>query len=260
MMIVDSHCHLNLLRQADYPEGVDAIIASAQRAGVSAFLCVGIDAQSSQQAIQLAEQYDSVYASVGIHPSASAAEVVDDSLIALAHNPSVVAVGETGLDYHYDGPDLEQMQMRFRAHIRLARQLNKPLIIHTRAAKADTITIMEQEQAVEAGGVMHCFTEDLEMAEQAMAMGFYISFSGILTFKNADTLKKVAAAIPIERILIETDTPYLAPVPYRGKPNKPEYVRLVAEQLAALRSCSVEAVMKQTTENFYQLFKDAKPL
>ena len=177
--------------------------------------------------------------------------------VKLATHPRIVAIGETGLDYYRLTGDLEWQRQRFRTHIRAARRAHKPLIIHTRAAAADTIDIMREEHAIEAGGVMHCFTESREVAEAAMAQGFYISFSGIVTFKNAKELKEVAKAVPLERMLIETDSPYLAPMPHRGKTNEPAFVRHVAEEIARLKNVSLEEVAKATTNNFSRLFKDA---
>jgi len=207
------------------------------------------------QVLALAEQHANIYASAGVHPDYEGVEEPDVSrLVALARHPRVIAIGETGLDYFRLKGDLEWQRERFRTHIRAARESGKPLIIHTREAAADTLRLMQEEKAFEAGGVMHCFTETWEVAEAALAMGFYISFSGIVTFKNAKQIKEVAQRVPLERILIETDAPYLAPVPHRGKLNQPAYVKHVAEEIAMLRGLSLNEVGDQTTENFMKLF------
>jgi TatD DNase family protein len=207
---------------------------------------------------QLAETYPNVYASVGVHPDhEECTEPTVDELVALADHPKVVAIGETGLDYFRLTGDLEWQRERFRTHIRAARLTHKPLVIHTRAAADDTLRIMREERAGEAGGVMHCFTESLAVAEAAIELGFYISFSGIVTFKNAVALREVAAAIPLERMLIETDSPYLAPVPHRGQTNQPGYVKHVAEEIARVRGSTPEAIGAATSENFFRLFAAA---
>lgn len=252
-MLVDSHCHLN------FPElaaNLDEVLANMARNDVGYALCVSVSLPEFPRILALAESNPNIYASVGVHPDyeeevePSVAELVD-----LASNPRVIAIGETGLDYFRLKGALEWQRERFRNHIRAARASEKPLIVHTREAAADTLRIMEEEGVSEVGGVMHCFTESLEVAERAIALGFYISFSGIVTFKNALQLKEVARKIPLDRILVETDSPYLAPVPYRGKTNQPAYVRHVAEEIAKLRQLSLEAVSNATTENFMRLFK-----
>ncbi|MBI3055238.1 MAG: TatD family hydrolase, partial [Betaproteobacteria bacterium] len=202
----------------------------------------------------LAETYPNLHASVGVHPDYEGIAVSIEQLVALANHPRVVAIGETGLDYYRLKGDLEWQRERFRAHIRAARECGKPLIVHTRAAPDDTLRIMREEGAGEAGGVMHCFTESWEVAEAAMGMGFHISFSGIVTFKNAKALREVARRVPLENMLVETDAPYLAPVPYRGKTNQPGYVRHVAEEIARLKGVTLEQVSEKTTCNYYQLF------
>ena len=249
-MLVDSHCHLDRLDLS--PEQA---LTRAQAKDVKYFLCVCIDMDNYHAVLNIAQQFETVYASVGLHPTENALhEPAVADLVEKGLAPKIVAVGETGLDfYRLEGsPDL-QIQ-RFRNHIRAARELHKPLIIHTRQARAETIQILQEEKAHEVGGVMHCFTEDWAMAEQAMALGFYISFSGIVTFKNAKALQEIAQKVPLDRMLIETDAPYLAPVPYRGKPNEPAYVREVAEYIAALRGETFEVIAKKTTENFCRLF------
>jgi len=255
MSLVDSHCHLNML------EGdLSTIIDSAKEVGVETILCVGVDLENSQGAIAIAERFPQVWASVGLHPSHKIeSETAKQEYLNLAKNKKVVAIGETGLDYYYNKEGLDEMRESFRSQIRLARELNKPLIIHTRDAREDTLKIMREERATEVGGVMHCFTESLEMAEAAMELGFYISFSGIVTFNKAENVAAVAKQIPLERMLIETDAPYLTPVPFRGKPNQPQYVRFVAQRIAELKNCAVELVAQKTTENFYNLFKCQRP-
>lgn len=222
-------------------------------------LCVSVTLDKFPEVLGLAEQYDNFYASVGVHPDyENIDEPSVDLLCRLAQHPKVVAIGETGLDYFRLSGDLEWQRNRFRTHIRAAILVGKPLIIHTRNAANDTLRIMQEEGAHQAGGVMHCFTESLEMAEAAIEMGFYISFSGIVTFKNAAQLKEVAQKIPLDKILVETDSPYLAPVPFRGKTNQPAYVKYVAQEIADLRGISLEAVMQATTQNFFNLFKCAR--
>lgn len=222
-------------------------------------LCVSVTLDKFPEVLGLAEQYDNFYASVGVHPDyENIDEPSVDLLCRLAKHPKVVAIGETGLDYFRLTGDLEWQRNRFRTHIRAAILVGKPLIIHTRNAANDTLRIMQEEGAHQAGGVMHCFTESLEMAKAAIEMGFYISFSGIVTFKNAAQLKEVAQKIPLDKILVETDSPYLAPVPFRGKTNQPAYVKYVAQEIADLRGISLEAVMQATTQNFFNLFKYAR--
>lgn len=256
-MLVDSHCHLN------FPElvaNMDAVRQSMQDHRVSHALCVSVTLPDLPQVLAVAEANDNIYASVGVHPDYEDAGLVTvEELVSLARHPKVIAIGETGLDYFRLTGDLEWQRDRFRIHIRAAIESGKPLIIHTRNAAEDTLRIMREEHAERIGGVMHCFTESLEVAEAAMELGFYISFSGIVTFKNAQALKEVAQAVPLDRMLVETDSPYLAPIPYRGKTNQPAYVRYVAEEIARLRGISLEEVAEATTHNFFQLFKLAKP-
>ncbi|WP_460843221.1 TatD family hydrolase [Noviherbaspirillum agri] len=258
-MFIDSHCHI------DFPElsaRLPEILAKMDENRVSHALCISVDLPDFPRVLELAEKYPNVYASVGVHPDyEDTPEPSVEELVRLADHPKIVGIGETGLDYYRLEGDLEWQRERFRTHIRASRATGKPLIIHTRAASEDTIRIMREEGAGPAGGgaggVMHCFTESLQVAEAAMEMGFYISFSGIVTFKNAKELQAVARAVPLERMLIETDAPYLAPVPYRGKMNEPGLVRHVAEYIAQLKNVSLERVAQQTTENFFNLFKTA---
>lgn len=256
-MYIDSHCHINFPElAARMPE----VLAKMAENRVTHALCVSVDLPDFPQVLALAEQYPHIYASVGVHPDyEDTPEPSVEQLVTLSQHPKIVAIGETGLDYCRLKGDLEWQRERFRTHIRASRASGKPLIIHTRAASADTIRIMQEEGAgTEAGGaagVMHCFTESLEVAEAAMAMGFYISFSGIVTFKSARELQAVARVVPLERILIETDSPYLAPMPHRGKMNEPGFVMHVAEYLADLKSVPLAQVAEQTTNNFFNLFK-----
>ena len=255
-MLVDSHCHLN------FPElfaNLPAIKQAMQDNEVGYALCVSVTLPDFPQVLALAETNDNFYASVGVHPDyENIEEPTVDGLVALANHPKIIAIGETGLDYFRLTGDLEWQRTRFRTHIRAAIQCGKPLIIHTRNAAEDTLRIMAEENAQQVGGVMHCFTENLDVALRAIALGFYISFSGIVTFKNAVTIKEVAEAVPLNRILVETDSPYLAPIPYRGKTNQPSYVKYVAEEVARLRGITLEAISEATTENFFRLFKHAK--
>ena len=251
-MLVDSHCHL------DYPDfdgRIEEIRASMAANGVTHALCISTTLDGFAKVRALAENHENLFASVGVHPDSEGAEVDPDALAELAAHPRVLAIGETGLDYYRQTGNLEWQRERFRRHIRAARKAGKPLVVHTRAAAADTLRLLEEERAAEAGGVLHCFTETLEVARAALALDFYISFSGIVTFKNAAALREVARQVPAERLLVETDSPYLAPVPHRGKTNQPAWVRFVAEELARLRGVSLEQVARCTTENFHRLFR-----
>jgi TatD DNase family protein len=253
MNLVDSHCHL------DFPElaaDTPGVLADMAAHGVSHALCVSVTLEDFPKVRALAEQHENLYASVGTHPDYPDHPLVTvDELVRLADHPKVVAIGETGLDYFRLEGDLEWQRERFRTHIRAARSVAKPLIIHTRSSADDTIAIMREERADEAGGVMHCFTESWETAQAALDLGFYISFSGIVTFKNAVALKEVARRVPLGRMLVETDSPYLAPVPYRGKTNRPGWVKYVAEEIARLRGIPFDEVASATTDNFFRLFK-----
>lgn len=253
MPFVDSHCHINFHELAD---NIADVLTQMRQNEVVGALCVSVNLADFPQVLALAEQYPHIFASVGVHPDYEGVEEPGVArLVELAQHAKVIAIGETGLDYFRLKGDLEWQRERFRNHIRAARECGKPLIIHTREAAADTLRIMAEERAAEASGVMHCFTETWEVAEAALEMGFYISFSGIVTFKNAKQLKEVAQRVPLERMLIETDAPYLAPVPHRGKLNQPAYVKHVAEEIALLRGISVAEVGRCTTENFERLFK-----
>jgi TatD DNase family protein len=251
-MLVDSHCHL------DFPElapQLDSVLALMRDNRVSRALCVCVKLEDFPNIRALAEQHPELYGSVGVHPDyEGVAEATVKDLVALAAHPRILAIGETGLDYYRLTGDLEWQRERFRRHIRAARECGKPLIVHTRSAAEDTLRVMREERAGEVRGVMHCFTESWEVASAAMDLGFYVSFSGIVTFKNALALKEVARRLPLERMLIETDAPYLAPVPFRGKLNQPGLVKHVAEEIARLRNVSFEDVARATTDNFHKLF------
>ena len=228
--------------------------------GVGHALCISVTLKDFPQVLALADKYPNFFASVGVHPDyESEPPFSSDTLFDLAQHPKVVAIGETGLDYFRLTGNLDWQRERFRTHIRAAIKAKLPLIIHTRASAEDTLRIMEEENASEVGGVMHCFTETLDVAMRAIEMGFYISFSGIVTFKNASALKEVARHVPLDRILVETDSPYLAPIPFRGKTNQPAYVKHVAEEVARLRNISIDELANTSTLNFFTLFKRATP-
>jgi TatD DNase family protein len=257
-MFVDSHCHL------DFPElqsELNTVFAEMRSNHVTHALTISTTLATFLKVRAVAEAHSHIFASAGVHPD----EQIDDheatveELLRLADHPKVVAIGETGLDYFRLKEPLDWQRERFRIHIRTAQECGKPLVIHTRESAQDTLRIMKEEGAAKVGGVMHCFTESLEVAERAMEMNFHISFSGIVTFKNARDLKEVARNVPLERMLIETDSPYLAPVPYRGKTNHPGYVKHVAEEIARLKEISVNEVGRVTTANFFRLFNCAKP-
>jgi len=255
MMLVDSHCHLDF---PDLAGQLESVFGLMKENGVAQALCVSVSLTDFPRIRKLAESYSHVVASVGIHPDHEGEATSVSELVTLADHPKVVAIGETGLDYYRLTGDLEWQRDRFRTHIRAARACCKPLIVHTRAAAADTLRIMSDEGAGLAGGVMHCFTESWEVAEAAMGLGFHISFSGIVTFKNAGELREVARRVPLDRMLIETDSPFLAPMPHRGKTNQPGYVRHVAEEIARIRNVSLDEVAEATTENFCRLFNVAR--
>jgi TatD DNase family protein len=256
-MFIDSHCHIDF---PDFTEGVEPLLDNMRRQQVSHALCVSVNLENQGRILDLTQRHDNLYASVGVHPDhEDVAEPSVADLVERAARPKVVAIGETGLDYYRMARETVDWQReRFRVHIRAARQAGKPLIIHTRNAAEDTLRVMTEEGADQAGGVMHCFTESWEVARSALDLGFYISFSGIVTFKSAKDLKDVARRVPLERLLIETDSPYLAPVPHRGKRNEPAYVRHVAEEIASLRGQTLEAVAEATTRNFFTLFSAAR--
>jgi TatD DNase family protein len=256
-MLVDSHCHL------DFPElnaDLPGVMSRMGANGVTHALTISTTLQTFPAVRRVADAGPNVWCSAGVHPDerGDGREVTVDELVKMADDPKVIAIGETGLDYFRVEGDTEWQRDRFRTHIRAARRSGKPLVIHTRAAAEDTLRLMREEGAGEAGGVMHCFTETWEVAEAAMQMGFHISFSGIVTFKNAQPLKEVARRVPLERMLVETDSPYLAPVPHRGKSNEPAYVKHVAEEIARLRGIGFEEVARRTSDNFFRLFRHAR--
>ncbi|GGP27300.1 TatD family hydrolase [Silvimonas amylolytica] len=257
-MFVDSHCHLNF---PDLVTHLDDHLAAMVDNKVSHALVVAVNLPDLPGVLALAQSQPNLFASVGVHPDyEDTEEPTVEGLLALAKQPKVIAIGETGLDYYRLEGDLEWQRERFRTHIRAAKKAGLPLIIHTRSASADTIRIMKEEGADEFGGVMHCFTESWEVAQAAIDLNFYISFSGIVTFKKAEELKEVAKRVPLERMLIETDSPYLAPVPFRGKMNQPAWVRHVAEHIAELRGEPLNRIAEVTTENFFRLFAKARSM
>ena len=254
-MLVDSHCHLDF---PDLAQRLPEILERMQQNGVGCAVCIGVNLEDFPRVLALAESHPHLYATVGVHPEyTDTEEPTEQKLIELAAHRKVIAIGETGLDYYWQKDRPEWQRDRFRRHIRAAITTGKPLVVHMRDAADDTLRILDEEGAQTVGGVMHCFTETWDVARQALDLGFYISFSGIVTFKNALAIKETAEKTPLDRILVETDSPYLAPVPYRGKTNEPAYVRHVAEEIARLRKLSLEEVSDATTANFFNLFQHA---
>ena len=259
-LLVDSHCHIDF---PDFSEDVDKVLERAAENGVGHLLCVSVDLENFDRIKALTQAHRQIFSSIGTHPNSDCShsgEPQVSDLLERSKDPAVVAIGETGLDYFRSKGDLGWQKDRFRVHIRAAKNAELPLIVHSRNARVDTITILKDEGADECGGVMHCFTEDWEMARAALDLGFYISLSGIVTFRNSLDLQAVARKLPGERLLIETDSPYLAPMPMRGKRNEPAFVRHTAEFLAELRGESIEQLTLQTTDNFFRLFKAANVL
>lgn len=256
-MLVDSHCHL------DFPgltERLPEVLTTMREAGVGAAMTIGVNLEDLPAVLAVAEKADNLYASVGVHPEYTACQEPDvATLVTLAQHPKVLAIGETGLDYYWHKDRPEWQRQRFRTHIQAALACGKPLVVHTRESAEDTIRLLREEGAEAVGGVMHCFTENWEIASQALDIGFHLSFSGIVTFKNATVVKEVASRCPLDRLLVETDAPYLAPAPFRGKPNQPAYVRYVAEEIARLRDLSPAAVAAASTANFIRLFRPGFP-
>ena len=253
-MLVDSHCHIDF---PDLHEDLDGVLDRAKAAGVGYLLCVSVNLEDLKNIIEISHRYTQVFASAGVHPNHDPGVLGSPRYVTLreaAADPVVVAVGETGLDYYRSKGELNWQLDRFRKHIAVSRELSKPLIIHTRRANYDTIAIMREEGASESCGVMHCFSEDWPTAKAALDMGFYVSISGIVTFKNADAVREVARNVPADRLLVETDAPYLAPVPYRGRTNEPAFVADTARFLAELRGVDFETLAQQTTDNFFELF------
>src|SRR5229473_685372 len=256
MQLVDSHCHINF---SPLGEQLPQVLQNAKNNSVEYMLCVSVNLEDFPQVHALAGNFPHIFASVGVHPNErDGQDPAVEELVRLASDSQVIAIGETGLDYYRSEGDLSWQRERFRRHIRAAKECAKPLLSHMRDAAHDTLQILRDERADEVGGVMHCFSETWETAQQALALNFYISFSGIVTFKNAEALRAVATKVPADRLLIETDSPYLAPVPYRGKTNEPAYVRYVAECLANLRQVPLEIIAAGTTNNFFTLFRSAR--
>ncbi|MEY4592020.1 MAG: hypothetical protein RIR18_915 [Pseudomonadota bacterium] len=257
-MLIDSHCHL------DFPDLVSqlpACLAAMRANNVQRALCIAVNLEDFPKVLALAENHAHFFASVGVHPEyTDCKEPTEDDIVALANHSKVVAIGETGLDYHWHPDKPAWQKERFRTHIRAAKRCHKPLIIHTRQSAEDTLEILQEEGATAVGGIMHCFTENWDVAQKALDLGFYLSFSGIVSFKNATTVKEVASKTPLDRLLIETDSPYLAPVPYRGKLNQPAYVRHVAEAIADIRGISLAAVGEASSENFFRLFPTTRTI
>lgn len=255
-MLVDSHCHLDF---PDLASDISGVLARMQAANVGCAVCVGVNLEDFPRVLALSEHHPELYATVGVHPEyTDTEEPTMARLLELADHPRVIAIGETGLDYYWQKDRPEWQRQRFRTHIRAARECGKPLVVHMRDAADDTLTILAEEGASTVGGIMHCFTETWDVARRALDLGFLISFSGIVTFRNAKAIHEVARLAPLDRILVETDAPYLAPVPYRGKRNEPSYVRHVAEGVASLRGITTEEVTSATTSNFYRLFNSLK--
>jgi len=255
-MLVDSHCHLDFPKLSAH---IEQAIQSMQDNGVGCAVCIGVTLEDLPRVLALAETWPTILASVGVHPETTGVrEPTVGELVELARHPRIIAIGETGLDYYWHKDAPEWQRERFRTHIRAAREAGMPLVVHTRDAAADTLRVLREEHADDAGGVMHCFTESWPIAEAALELGFYISLSGIVTFPNAPIVREVAQRVPLDRLLVETDSPYLAPVPYRGKINQPSYVKHVAEEIARLRGIRYEAVVEATTANFFRLFPVAR--
>lgn len=253
-MIVDSHCHFHLLER---PDSADDALIEARAAGVDAFLNVAVGVEERERLIAFSERHDNVFTSVGVHPCGEGEDPDADTLAAMADHPRVVAIGETGLDYGAGPGDYRWQQDRFRRHIEAARQSQRPIIVHSRMAPDDTLAILQETRAEAVGGVIHCFVEDATIARGMLDLGFYLSLSGILTFRRAEALRETVRGLPMDRLLVETDSPYLAPVPHRGQENRPGWVLEVIDCLADLQDLSAEAVAEQTTENFFACFKRA---
>ncbi len=255
-MFIDSHCHLDRIDLQPYQNDFSLFMREAENSKIDHLLCIAINLEAYPAMVELVKDYPSISLSVGVHPNEKEGKDPSvEELIELGKNPKVIAIGETGLDYFRSEGDLDWQHQRFKNHIRAAKVLKKPLIIHTREAGHDSLDVVAKEGVNDIGGIIHCFTEDWDYAKKALDLGFYISFSGIVTFKNAQAIKEVAKKVPKDRFLIETDSPYLAPVPFRGKPNYPTYVRYVAEHIAELRNTSVEDIAKLSSDNFMHLFK-----
>lgn len=257
-MFIDSHCHLDRLDLSPYDGDFNAMLSAASERNIQKMLCVSIEMEQFKQMYAQIAPYSHIYASVGVHPLNTDGQVVSvDALLEETKRERIVAIGETGLDYYYQQDTVEVQQDSFRNHLQASAQSGLPTIVHTRDAREDTLRIIRDSGDAEVGGVLHCFTENWEMAKAALDLNYMISFSGIVTFRNAEELRQVAKQVPLDRILIETDAPYLAPVPYRGKKNEPKYVVEVAQCIADLKGVSIDALAEQTTDNFHRLFSKA---
>lgn len=260
-MLIDSHCHLDRLNLTGYGGDLSAALQAAMARGVSKFLCIGIGHHNFEDVINIARSNQNIYATAGLHPlefnEAGCLPSTDirQWLLGAARDPRVIGIGETGLDYHYSTVSMSAQQESFTIHLEVARELSKPVVVHTREAREDTLSLIRAHGCPQSAGVLHCFTENWEMARQALDLGYYISFSGIITFKNAEELRDVVRKVPLDRMLVETDSPYLAPVPYRGRPNEPKNVFEVAQCVASLKGLAFERVCEQTSANFLSLFK-----
>lgn len=258
-MLIDSHCHLDRLRLEKYDGELSSAVTAARERGVQGILCVGISLDNRETVRQIAETYPDVVASVGVHPlDIESGLATVEQLVDWAGHPKIVALGETGLDYYYSEDSKSSQQESFAIHLQAGAQSQLPVIVHTRSAKEDTLRLIAEHGNEESAGVLHCFTEDWDMARRAVDMNYLISISGIVTFRNAEALRDVVRKLPLDRLMVETDSPYLAPVPYRGKPNEPAYVREVAEYVAELKNISYEELIRATSDNFFRLFKKAK--
>lgn len=258
-MLIDSHCHLDRLKLEKYGGNLAAAIAAAHECDIQQMLCIGISLSNIQTVIDIAHQYPGVVASVGVHPcDVKEGTASETQLLAWADEPKVVALGETGLDYHYETESKDLQHESFALHLIAGGKAGLPVVVHTREAREDTLALIKAHGSLESAGVLHCFTEDWGMAKRALDLNYYISISGIVTFKTAEQIRDVVRRMPLDRLLVETDSPYLAPVPYRGKPNEPKYVREVAEFVADVKGISFEELAHHTTENFYRLFNKAK--
>ncbi|QEI12464.1 TatD family hydrolase [Cellvibrio japonicus] len=258
-MIVDSHCHLDRLNLAAYDGNLDEAVAAAHARGIQQMLCIGISLENIPTVIDIARRYPGVVASVGVHPcDVKEGTASVEQLKTWAAQPKVVALGETGLDYHYETESKALQHESFAMHLHVGKEVGLPIVVHTREARADTLALIREHGSLEHSGVLHCFTEDWAMARAALDLNYYISISGIVTFKNAEQIREVVQQMPLDRLLVETDSPYLAPVPYRGKPNEPKYVREVAQFIADLRGMPLEQLAEITTTNFYRLFTRAE--
>lgn len=260
MMLIDSHCHLDRLDLSPYDGNLERALEAARAHGIRRFLCIGVSLDNRQAVLELAQAHEDVAASVGVHPCDVESGIAQpDQLVAWGEHPQVVALGETGLDYHYAEQTKQLQQESFALHLEAGARAGLPVVVHTREAREDTLALIRECGSEEHAGVLHCFTETWNMARRAMEMNYYISISGIVTFRNAVELRETVKKLPMDRLLVETDSPYLAPVPYRGKPNEPKYLRQVAELVAELKGVSLEALAEATSENFYRLFPKAKP-